>query len=126
MKNGRLNVIINKILMLILLLLIVSNIFFYSKFKELNENTNYVDEFSSAISIAGNSNDMSFLYSHFSPNNLDNLENKFKEIKPKIGSQYSTSEYITLEYKNGNILAIKTTQNDKGKFFIEDMFILDK
>lgn len=126
MENNRSKAIINKFFILILLLLIVSNLFFYSKYKEVSENANYAQNFSSAISIAANSIDTGFLYSHFPSNDLENLGNKFNEIKPKIGSQYRLKQYITLEYKNGNTLVIKTTQNDKGKYLIEDMFILDK
>lgn len=126
MEDNRPRVIVNKVLILILLSLIVSNIFFYTRFKELRDNSNYISNFSSALSIAALDNDMSFLYSHLSHNDLNNLEEKFKSIKPKIGNQYSIKQYIAIEYKNGNTLMIKTTQDNKGKSLIEDMFILDE
>lgn len=111
---------------MLVILLFISNIYFYSRFNELKINTNYTHNVSSAIAIAGLSNDMLFLLQELNPDDLDNLTNKFEEIKPKICDTYSIKEYIAITYRNGNTVMIKVTEDEKGKGLIQDMFLLDE
>jgi len=76
----------------IILLLFVSNVYFYVGFKELENKSIYMSRLSSVIGIAANSNEMSFLLSELEPSNLDELINKFEEIKPKITTKYTTKK----------------------------------
>ncbi len=126
MGNTKSKELFNKILMVMVLLLFVSNVYFYGVYKELKSNTNYRRRFSSAISIAANSNDMGFLLSELAPYESDNLINKFEEIMPKIGDQYNIKNYLAIEYKNGNTLMVKSTESKEGKYLIEDIFLLDE
>ena len=126
LENSKSKVLFNKILIVMVILLFVSNVYFYGVYKELKSNTNYSSRFSSAISIAANSNDMRFFLSKLAPYESDNLIEKFEEIKAKIGDQYNVKNYIAIEYKNGNTLIVKSTETKEGKYLIEDMFLLDE
>lgn len=116
----------NKGIWMLVILLFISNIYFYSRFNELKTNTNYTHKVSSAMVIAGLSNDMSFLLQELNPNDLDNLINKFEKIKPKIGDTYNIKEYIAITYRNSNTVMIEVTEDENGKSLIQDMFILDE
>lgn len=126
MKDVKSKELANKGIWMLVILLFISNIYFYSRFNELKINTNYTHKVSSAIAIAGISNDMSFLLQELNSNDLDNLINKFEEIKPKIGDTYSIKEYIAITYRNGNTVMIEVTEDEKGKGLIQDMFLLDE
>lgn len=126
MKNVKLKELANKGLWMLVLLLFISNIYFYSRFNELRINTNYTHNVSSAMAIAGLSNDMSFLIQKLNPHDLDNLINKFEEIRPKIVDTYNTKDYIAITYRNGNTVMIKVTKDEKGKSLIQDIFSLDE
>lgn len=126
MKDIKFEELANKGIWMLVILLFISNIYFYSRFNELKINTNYTHKVSSAMAIAGLSNDMSFLLQELNPNDLDNLINKYEEIKPKIGDTYNTKEYISITYRNGNTVMIEVTEDENGKNLIQDMFILDE
>ena len=60
------------------------------------------------------------------PSNSDDLMEKFEELKPEIDRQYGLKNYVVINYKNGNSLIIKTTENEEGKVLMDDMFLLDE
>ncbi|MDR7855398.1 hypothetical protein [Tissierella sp.] len=126
MKAEKSNIKVNKIFEIIILLLFITNVYFYSNLSKLRTNANYISSIPSAISIAAHDNDRLFLSSRLVPHDIDNLMNKFEEISSKIARQYSVKNYIVVEYNNGNDLIIKTTENEEGKILIEDMFLLDE
>lgn len=126
MKDIKSKELTNKGIWVLVLLLFISNIYFYSRFNELKINTNYTHKVSSAIAIAGLSDDLSFLLQELNPNDLDNLINKFEEIKPKIDNTYNTKDYIAITYRSGNTVMIKVTKDEKGKDLIQDIFLLDE
>jgi hypothetical protein len=49
-----------------------------------------------------------------------------EEMAVKGGDAYSLENYVVLKYYNGNTLLVQTTQNEKGNFFIQDIFFLDE
>ncbi len=126
LKDNKSKELFNKILGVIILLLFVSNLYFYREFKRCKNNANYMSGFSSSIAIAANSNDLGFLLSKLVPEDSDDLISKFEKIKPMIGNQYSIINYIAIEYKNGNTLMVKAIEYKDGKYLIGDMFVLDE
>lgn len=126
MKNIKWREVIFNTLIILVLLLLASNSFYYNKLKELEKNCNYVSSMSSAIATAAHDNDMVFLTPKLLPEDLDYLLDIFETIKPTIGRQYDMRNYIAIKYENDNTLMIKVTQNQEGKFLIQDMFLLDE
>ncbi len=126
MDNSKLKDLVIKILTLIIIVLIVSNAYTYTKYKKIKGNLDYTRKFSSAISIAALDNDYGFLTSNMHPSNSDDLMEKFEELKPEIDRQYGLKNYVVINYKNGNSLIIKTTENEEGKVLMDDMFLLDE
>ena len=114
------------ILVISILLLLISNLFLYRKSKELEKNADYISNISRAITIAAHENSYEFLAPKLLPEDFTHLIDSFEEIKPKIGKQYNIKNYIAIAYKNNNTLMIKITQDKKGNFLIQDMFLLDK
>ncbi|MBU5314618.1 hypothetical protein KQI38_21570 [Tissierella carlieri] len=113
-------------LIVLVLLLLISNLFFYRKFKEMDRNSNYVFNISRAITIAANENFTEALTLKLLPEDLDYLIDKFEKIKPEIGTTYNMKSYIAIEYKNGSTLMVKVTRNKEGEFLIQDMFLLNE
>lgn len=125
MKGVKSKELINKLLIIIIIVLFVSNAHYYSKSKELQKNSEYAGSFASAISIAAHNNDYGFLKPLLNPNNPEDLVVKFDKLKTKIGNQYSIDNYILIDYHDNNKLVIKTIQDIEGKYYIRDIFFLD-
>lgn len=126
MDNSKLKDLVIKILIIIIIVLIVSNAYSYDKSKKLKEYANYPRNFSSSISIAALDGDYGFIKAKIPSDNYDDLVRKLDELKPLIGRQYGLKNYVVINYKNGNSLLIKTTENEEGKVFIHDIFLLDE
>jgi hypothetical protein len=54
------------------------------------------------------------------------LTSQLEEIVTKGGTTYSLENYVALKYDNGNTLLVQTAQDEKGNFFIQDMFFLNE
>ena len=126
MKDLKLKELINKLLIAIIIILVVTNMYFYGKSKELKNNADYARNFASAISIAAYHNDYGFLTQVLDPGNPEDLLIKFDELKAKIGTQYTMDNYVLIDYHDNNKLVIKTIEDVEGKVYIRDMFLLDK
>jgi len=129
MKNVHLNKIITNILVTLVFILLFSNILFYKKVEELEENNDYVFNMSRLITGAAHSSLKEILTSKFSdflPSKVDYLMEQFEQIESSIGTKYGMDNYVAIKYANDNIVMLKVVQNEEGKFFIEEIFLLDK
>jgi len=129
MKNVHLNKIITNVLVTLVFILLFSNILFYKKVEELEENNDYVFNMSRLITGAAHSSLKEILTSKFSdflPSKVDYLMEQFEQIESSIGTKYGMDNYVAIKYANDNTVMLKVVQNEEGKFFIEEIFLLDK
>lgn len=116
----------SKMLYVLIGMLILSNYYFYSQYTILKRNTDYVSSISSRINFSKAVNNIDPLVTVSANKEKDYLTNVLQEVVEKSASGYSLENYIVIKYDNGNTLLVKTTQNDRGIFLIQDLFFLDE
>ena len=106
--------------------LLLSNIFFYSKFVTIQRDVNYMSNIANKINLAYTVESMDPIKALISDQKKDLLMPLLEEMAVKGGDAYSLENYVVLKYNNGNTLLVQTTQNEKGNFYIQDIFFLDE
>lgn len=116
-------------LKILVVMLFLSNVFFFSEYRRIEENNFY--SLHSWINIAAyessmHENSRLLLNDITSIKDQEYLRKILNEINTMGDGTYQIEDYRVLKYKNGNTLMLKLTENRQGKFLIQDMFFLDE
>jgi len=106
--------------------LLLSNIFFYSKFVTIQRDVNYMTNIANKINLAKTIKSIDPIKTLISDRDKDLFMPLLEEMAVKGGDAYSLENYVVLKYNNGNTLLVQTAQNEEGNFFIQDIFFLDE
>lgn len=106
--------------------LILSNLFFYSRYIKFKENTNYIENMTNKISLAATTNDIDLFRTVASNQEEDFLVPLLGDVAMKGSDGSELENYIAIKYNNGNTLFVQITQNEEGIFLIKDMFFLEE
>lgn len=115
----------NTVCYLLIGLLALSNLYFYSKYSLYKDNTDFANNISNLIHFSVNIDNIDPLTSVWSHKDAEYLRTLLNEVERRSANKYSLENYIAIKYINGNTLLVQTTQNEKGLFRIKDMFFLD-